>query len=105
MAASAAFAIATTTAHSGGSREQAGFIDIQRGQIARFARTTTTCVNPKGQISGGQVACNVSYVRWRSIAHPVRDKYDVGLTLRSCIEVSKWSRFGTPKVLKSATVC
>jgi hypothetical protein len=105
LAAIAAFAIATTTGRSGGSREQTGFMDIQRGQVARFVGTTTTCVNPKGQIPGGQVACDVGYVRWRNILHPVRNKYEVGLTLRSCVEVGKWSRIGTPKLLKDVKVC
>ena len=59
VAAAAAFAIATATGQGGNERGR--FIDIPRGQEARFLGTTTTCVNPKGQIPGGQVACTVNY--------------------------------------------
>jgi hypothetical protein len=105
IAASVAFAIAAATGWSSNSSGQAGFTDVSLGQYARFAHTTTTCVAPKGQIAGGQVTCNVGYVRWQNIFHPVRDKYEVTLTLNSCVEVGKWSRLGTPKLLKHGTVC
>jgi hypothetical protein len=90
---------------SRGSSHGSGFIDIHAGQTARFDHTTVTCTNPKGQIPGGQVACDVDFVRWRNVFHPVRMKYDVSLTLRSCVEVGKWSRLGTPKLLKDVKVC
>jgi hypothetical protein len=102
LAATAAFAISTSTGWSGGSAEQAGFIDIHRGQIPRFVGTTTTCVNPKGQIPGGQVGCDVDYVRWRNILHPVPMKFDVSRTLR-CVEAGRWSRDG--RLLRSRRVC
>jgi len=90
---------------SRGTSQGSGFVEIHSGQVARFDHTTVTCTNPKGQIPGGQVACDVDYVRWLNIYHPVRMKYDVSLTLRSCVEVGKWSRTGTPKLLRTAKVC
>jgi hypothetical protein len=90
---------------SRGSKDGSGFIDIHAGQTARFDHTTVVCTNPKGQISGGQVACEVDYVRWRNLYHPVRMKYGVSLTLRDCVEVNKWSRLGGPRPLKEAKVC
>jgi hypothetical protein len=86
LAAAVAFAVATATGQGGGTR--GGFIDIPHGGIARFADTNITCVNPK---AGGGVACDVDYVRWRNILHPVPMKFDVGLRLR-CIDLGKWSR-------------
>jgi hypothetical protein len=101
VAAAAAFAIATATGQGG--NERGGFIDIPRGQEARFLGTTTTCVNPKGQIPGGQVACTVNYRAPRSPSDLVPVKFDVGLTLR-CVELGKWSRVG-PRMLKSGHFC
>jgi hypothetical protein len=87
-----------------GSGERGGFIDIPRGEFARFAGTTVTCVSPKGQIPGGHVACDVDYVRWRNIFHPVPTTYVVGLTLLRCVDVTKWSR-GGGRMLKSTRLC
>jgi hypothetical protein len=74
-----------------------------RRQEVRFLGTNVTCVAPKGQIPGGQVGCDVDYVYWRNILHPVPTKYEVSLTLRDCVSVAKWSR--AFKLLKSAKVC
>lgn len=82
---------------------RSGFIDVPRGQEARFLGTSTFCVNPKGQIPGGQVACSVNYRAPRSLSDLVPVKFDVGLTLR-CVDLGKWSRLG-PRLLKSARFC
>ena len=100
---SAAAALAVATATGQGGNERGGFIDISRGQEARFLGTTTVCVNPKGQIPGGQVACTVNYRAPRSLSDLVAMKFDVGLTLR-CVDLGKWSRLG-PRLLKSARFC
>lgn len=99
-AAALAFAISTATSH--GTSNRGGFIDIPRGQTARFLGTTSTCVNPKGQIAGGQVACAVLYSPLRNIAQLVPGKYRVTLTLR-CIDLGKSTRTGAP--LKSSRFC
>lgn len=101
LAAAAAFAVATASGQGGSNR--GGFIDVPRGQTARFLGTTSTCVNPKGQIPGGQVACTVHYRAPRNIRELVPTKFDAGLTLR-CIELAKWSRVG-PRMLKSGRFC
>ena len=67
-AAAAATAFAISTAVGQGTTTRGGFIDIPRGQTARFLGTTSTCVNPKGQIPGGQVACAVLYTAPRNMA-------------------------------------
>jgi len=99
----AAIAFAVSTATGQGGSQRLRFIDIPRGGTARFLGTTSTCVNPKGQIRGGQVACTVYYRAPRSISQLVPTKYNVGLTLR-CIDLGKWSRIG-PRMLKSGRFC
>jgi hypothetical protein len=103
LAAVTALVALCATAYASRSNSQAGFVNVGRGQEVRFLGTNVTCVEPKGQVTGGQVGCEVSYAYWRNILHPVPVKYDVGLTLSHCIDVSRWSR--TSKLLKSATVC
>jgi hypothetical protein len=98
-----ALVVISATAYASRGSGQTGFIDARPGQEVRFLHTNVTCVAPKGQISGGQVGCNVDYAYWRNILHPVPTKYDVSLTLSHCVEVGKWSR--TFKLLKSAKVC
>jgi hypothetical protein len=93
----------SATAYASRGSSKAGFVNVGRGQEVRFLGTNVTCVEPKGQVAGGQVGCDVDYVYWRNILHPVPVKYEVGLTLSHCIQVGKWSR--TFKLLKSATVC
>jgi hypothetical protein len=100
VAASAAFAVATATGQSGSRR--GGFIDVPPGRTARFLRTTTTCVNPKTQIPGGQVGCNVNYRAPRSARQLVPTKFELSLTLR-CVEYEKWSRGS--RILKSGRFC
>lgn len=87
------------------SSSRGGFIDVPRGQTARFVGTTTKCVNPWGQVPGGQVDCTVNYRAPRTMLQPVPTKYDVGLTLR-CVLLTKWSRPGLgSKVLKGGQFC
>jgi hypothetical protein len=99
----AALVAVSATAYASRGSSKAGFVNVRGGQEVRFLGTNATCVEPKGQISGGQVGCEVTYVYWRNILHPVPMKYDVRLTLSHCIDVEKWSR--SFKLLKSATVC
>jgi len=98
-AAALTFAVATGTGEGGS--QQLNF-NIPRGGAALFLGTTTTCVNPKGQITGGQVACTVHYTRPRSANQIVPPKYDIGLTLR-CLDFSKWSRRSS--MMKSGHFC
>lgn len=100
VAATAAFAVATATGQSGS--RQSGFIDIPPGARARFLHTTTTCVNPRQQIRGGQVGCNVDYRMPRSVHDSPPPKFELSLTLR-CVEYEKWSRTGA--ILKSGRLC
>ena len=100
LAAAAALAVATTTGQGGNQR--GGFIDVPRGGEARFLGTSTVCVNPKGQVPGGQVACTVYYRERRSLSDLVPMKFDVGLTLR-CVDLGKWSR--SSRLLKSTRFC
>jgi hypothetical protein len=101
-AAAAATAFAISTAVGQGTSSRGGFIDIPRGQTARFLGTTSTCVNPKGQIPDGQVACAVLYTAPRNMAQLVPGKYRVTLTLH-CIDLGKSSRGGAP--VKSNRFC
>ena len=93
----------SATAYASRGTSQGGFVNVGRGQEVRFLGTNVVCVAPKGQVSGGQVACEVTYNYWRNISRPGPVKYDVGLTLLHCVQVGKWSR--TFKLLKSAHVC
>jgi hypothetical protein len=93
----------SATAYASRGSSQGGFINAQRGQWVRFVGTNVVCVEPKGQVSGGNVGCQVTYKYWRNILRPGPVKYDVGLTLLHCIDIGKWSR--TFKLLKSKTVC
>jgi hypothetical protein len=93
----------SATAYASRESTKAGFVNVGRGQEVRFLGTNVTCVEPKGQVAGGQVGCEVSYAYWRNIFHPVAVKYDVSLTLSHCVRAAKWSR--SFKLLKSATVC
>jgi hypothetical protein len=68
---------------------QAGFVNVRRGQEVRFLGTNVACFEPKRQVAGGQVGCEVSYAHWRNILHPVPMQYDVGLTLSRCIDISR----------------
>jgi hypothetical protein len=96
-------AVSATAYASRGNSHSAGFINIPRGETARFLDTHVTCTNPKGQSPGGQVGCQVTYKYWRNALHPVAAKYDVGLTLLQCIDIGKLSR--TSKLLKSGRLC
>jgi hypothetical protein len=78
-----------------------GFIEIPRGGIARFSwHHDITCTNPKATNVG--VICQVTYVPWKDIRHPVAMKFDVSMGA-GCVRVSKWSRRYT--LLRSAKVC
>jgi hypothetical protein len=103
LVAATTLAAVAATAYASGRSSQASFIDARPGQEVRFLHTNVTCVAPKGQVSGGQVGCDVSYAYWKNIFHPVPMKYDISLTLSHCIGVAKWSR--SSRLLKSATVC
>lgn len=98
-AAAVAFAVATATGQGGSQRLN---FNIPSGGAALFLGTTTTCVNPKGQIPGGQVACTVHYTPPRTVNQIVPPKYDVALTLR-CVDLSKWSRRSSK--MKSGRFC
>lgn len=97
----AVLTLAVATATGQGGSQQLTF-NIPRGGAALFLGTTTTCVNPKGQIPGGQVRCTVHYTAPRSANQIVPRKYDIGLTLR-CLGFSKWSRRSSR--MKSGRFC
>ena len=99
-AAATAFAISAGAGQ--GTSTRGGFIDIPRGETARVLGTTRTCVNPKGQIPGGQVACAVLYSAPRNMAQLVPGKFRITLALR-CIDLEKSTRTGAP--LKSSRFC
>lgn len=101
VAAGITLAIAAATGY--GRTSSGGFTDVPRGKAARFLGTTTICVNPKGQIPGGQVACKINYRAPRTITQLVPTKFDVGLTLR-CVDLSKWSRKPS-RMLRSGRFC
>jgi hypothetical protein len=98
----AATALAISTGVGQGTSSRGGYVDIPRGQAARFLGTTATCVNPKGQIPGGQVACAVLYSAPTNIAQLIPGKYRVTLALR-CIDLGKSTRTGAS--VKSSRFC